>query len=216
MCGRFECKTKIDDLEKIFRKHIGKLHIDYDIDELLKEENIAPTNRVRVIVMEDGKFKVKVMKWAIRTKVFDPSKKGKPDIEPFIEKDIFNSRIETVKKSPQRKSLIINNRCLFPMTAFYEWIPKAGKKEPQRIYLEEDKLFFAGGIYKPSDLKKETGASILTCNPNRFMKPMHNRMPVLFTPKNAVEFLTTPKEAVFDLCEPLDDKIQMDLEKAKI
>jgi len=213
MCGRFEFKTKKDDLEEIFRKYIGKIKMDYDISEVLKEENIAPTDRIRIIVHEDDQYKVKVMKWAIKTKVMDYSRKDK---EPYIEKDIFNSRIETLKKSPAWKKLLEENRCLVPMTAFYEWIPKEGKKEPQRINIEQQEIFFAGGIFEKKDLKGESSASIITCEPNEFMKPIHNRMPVLFKAEKAVNYLTAPKDVVASLCDPLDDEIKMESEKAKI
>jgi putative SOS response-associated peptidase YedK len=217
MCGRFEFKTKKDDLEKIFRKHIGNLHIDYDIDEVLKEENIAPTNRIRVIVLDKGEYKVRVLKWAIRTRIFDPSKKGKEGVDPFIEKDMFNNRIETLKKSAKWKKLLEDHRCLVPMSAFYEWQNKGGpKKEPQRITIDKEKMFFAGGIIQPSDERGEEGASIITCEPNTFMKPIHNRMPVLFEVKKAEDFLTAPKDVVASLCEPLDNSEAMVLEKAKI
>lgn len=218
MCGRFESKIKTDDLEKIFKEKRGRLHIDYDLAEVLKEENIAPTDRIRVIVVENGEFKIKVMKWAIRTKVYDPSKaQGLFGDEQYIEKDVFNSRIETVKGSPDWRSLILKYRCIVPMTAFYEWTKSTGpKKEPQRISIYEEKLFFAGGIYKQLDIRNQAGASILTCEPNRFMKPIHNRMPILFKPEIAADYLTIPKEGVFDLCEPLDDIIKMEMEKAEI
>jgi putative SOS response-associated peptidase YedK len=216
MCGRFEFKTNIDDLEKYFRKHIGKLHIDYDPDTTYKLENIAPTDLIHTIVLVNGEYKVLSMKWAIRSRVLDHSKKNVPGQEPYIEKDIFNSRIETVKISPQWKSLIQNYRCIVPMTAFYEWVPANGKKKPLRIYIENEDIFFAGGIYVPQDLKKQTGASILTCEPNKFMKEIHNRMPVLFTSIEASSYLNAPKDTVAALCEPLDDNVRLISENAKI
>ncbi len=214
MCGRYESAVDTEKLEEIFKDHIGDLDIAYDIDEVLKTENIAPTDRIRVVLLDKDKFKLKTMKWAIRSKVFDPRKKGQFD--PYIEKDIFNTRIETIKKSPQWKSLILNNRCIVPMTAFYEWIPKNGKKEPRRISISEEMLFFAGGIYMPSDLRSQTGASIITCEPNTFMIPIHNRMPVLFRIDEAKDYLVSPGEAAISMCVPFDNSIRMNQEKAGI
>ncbi|MEO8666703.1 MAG: SOS response-associated peptidase family protein, partial [Ignavibacteria bacterium] len=133
MCGRYENASNMEELDTIFSKYIGKLHIDYDIDEVLKDENIAPTDRIKVIVLEDNVFKVKVMKWGIRTKIFDPKRKVK-GLEPEFERDVFNTRTETVINPGRPNEWQIafeNQKCLIPLTAFYEW-PAYNKKEPLR------------------------------------------------------------------------------------
>jgi putative SOS response-associated peptidase YedK len=214
MCGRYENAADTEELQEEFLKHIGNLDIAYDLDEVLKEENIAPTNRIRVIVLEDNVFKLKVMKWGIRSKIFDPSRQAAGK-DPFIEKDIFNSKIETIKKAPKWKKLIKEKRCIIPMTAFYEWTGEKGSKVPQRISIQRNKIFLSGGIYT-EDIKKDTSTSIITCEPNKFMKAVHNRMPVLFKMKDAGKFLEAKDDAAVEMCEPLDDEVKMKMEKAKI
>jgi len=219
MCGRFELKADKAYIERIMQKKgKKKINPDYDPNIVLKNENIAPTDKIMVIVMENEAYKLKIMKWAIRSKVFNQSKEeGLFGNEQFVEKDIFNSRVETFKKSREWKELFDKFRCIIPMTAFYEWIPAQGKKTTQRIFVDKEDLFFAGGIFKPKDEKNETGASIITCEPNLFMKPVHNRMPVLFqSTELALNFLNAPKEAAMEMCEPLDDEIKMNMEKAAI
>jgi putative SOS response-associated peptidase YedK len=218
MCGRFELKADKEYVEKIITtRGRKKVNPDYDPNIVLKTENIAPTDNIIVIVRKDDEYRLKIMKWAIRSKVYDPSKQKLPEPERYIERDIFNSRIETIKKSYDWKQLFNNNRCIIPMTAFYEWIPVQGKKIPQRIFIDEEDLFFAGGIYTPGDLRNETGASIITCDPNVFMKPVHNRMPVLFeSTELAFNFLTSPKEAAIEMCQPLDNNIKLEMQPAMI
>ncbi|MDQ3194253.1 MAG: SOS response-associated peptidase [Bacteroidota bacterium] len=214
MCGRYESAINHDELDEIFGRYIGKLHIDYDIDEVLIGENIAPTDRVRTVIQEDGIYKVRVMKWGIRSKVFDPKRKAAGK-EFMVDKDIFNSKIETIKTSKNWKETFEINRCIFPMTAFYEWPVIDGKKVPQRISITTEKCFFAGGIFKKGP-DGEAAASIITCEPNIFMKHIHNRMPLLFSAEEAKAFLGLPAEDAASVCIPLCDNIKMEMKTAEI
>jgi putative SOS response-associated peptidase YedK len=215
MCGRFENAVNREELDAIFSNYIGKLHINYDIEEVLKTEDIAPTDRIRVIILDEGLYKVKVMKWAIRSSVYDPSRKSKGK-DPYIEKDLFNSKIETIYKSETWRSLFQNNRCLIPMTAFYEWPVIDGVKKPKRISIENQKCFFAAGIYKEKDTKDQMGASVITCMPNTFIKSIHSRMPLIFTAKEAGNYLNLPFEAAYNISKPLGDHVSMEMDDAKI
>ncbi len=215
MCGRYENAADDEELRKEFEKHVGELDISYDIDEVLKTENIAPTNIVKVITFDkdDNVFKLKTLKWGIKSKVFDPSRQAKGK-DPFIEKDIFNSKIETInKKGSKWKKFMEDSRCVFPMTAFYEWTGEKGSKIPQRISIQRTHIFFAGGIIADGVDKKQS-ASIITCEPNKFMKLVHTRMPVLFRTNDAGEFLRAQLDAASDMSIPLDNDIKMKLEKA--
>lgn len=216
MCGRYENAASSEELQEIFSKYAGTLDIAYDVGDILplKEENIAPTNRVRVIVAEEGAFRMKIMKWGIRSKIFDPSRSAR-GLDPNIEKDIFNSKIETLKKSARWKKYLSKGRCLFPMTAFYEWTTEEGRKTPRRITLKKDRIFFAAGIFSEKDIKDEESASIITCEPNSFMKNVHSRMPALIIPEDASRFLED-SDAAPGLCVPLDEAVEMEMENAKI
>ena len=212
MCGRYENAADDRELQEEFEKYIGNLNIAYDLDEVLKTENIAPTDNVKIIVLEDNVFKLKTIKWGIKDKVYDIKRKqaGK---DPFIQKDIFNSRIETINKSGSLwKKYFRESRCLFPMTAFYEW-PVSMNKKPQRIFIENEKIFFAGGI-RAVGTDTKNSASIITSVPNEFIKTIHNRMPVLFNAEKAAEFMKAGEDVAAAMCEPLDDDVIMKLEPA--
>lgn len=217
MCGRYENAADDEELRKEFEKHVGELDISYNIDEILKTENIAPTNRVKVITFDkdNNVFRLHVVKWGIKSKVFDPSRQAKGK-DPFIEKDIFNSKIETItKKGSKWKKYFTENRCIFPMTAFYEWTGEKGSKVPQRISISRTPVFYAGGIISEGTDKAES-ASIITCGPNVFMQPIHTRMPVLFKTGDAGKFLEAKEDAAINMSCPLEDSIKMKLEKAKL
>lgn len=225
MCGRYENAADDAALQAEFEKHIGELNIAYDLDEVLKDlktnslrtENIAPTNLVKIITFDknDNVFKLELKKWGIKSQVYDPSRAAKGK-DPMIEKDIFNSKIETIlKKGSKWKKIFDESRCIFPMTAFYEWTGEKGKKIPQRISIQRTPIFFAGGIIQ-TGIDKNDSASIITCEPNTFMRSIHTRMPVLLKTKTAGEFLRAQSDSAGKLAEPLDDEIKMKSEKTAI
>ena len=67
MCGSFEFKADKDYLEKIYAKGKKKLNPDYDPNIVLRQERISPTNKIMVIVRDDDEYRLKIMKWSIRS-----------------------------------------------------------------------------------------------------------------------------------------------------
>jgi|GEM_PF-452816 len=216
MCGRFENIAKDEELKREFEKYIGFLNIDYDLDELLKTENIAPTDNVKVITFnkDENVFNLQVMKWGIQSKIYDQARKAK-GLDPYIMKPTFNSRIETCTKPGSWKVAFDTYRCLFPMTAFYEWTGPKENRVGQRISLKDNQIFFAGGLAASGEVNI-LSASIITCEPNSFMSVVHNRMPVIFQYANAGAYLQSKEDNSAGICVPLDEEIKMNIEVAKI
>lgn len=96
------------------------------------------------------------------------------------------------------------------MTAFYEWKKEEGKKVPYRIFLKTEDLFFVPALYYSNS------ASLLTTTPNDFIKPIHHRMPVIFTYKNAVSFLTNTVDQNLKLCVPFPNPEIMEMERVDL
>jgi len=65
-----------------------------------------------VIIREDGRNKVKLMRWGLV-----PS--WAPD--PSIGNRMINARSETLTEKPSFKQLLGTHRCLIPADGFYEW-----------------------------------------------------------------------------------------------
>jgi|WetSurMetagenome_2_1015567.scaffolds.fasta_scaffold192562_2 putative SOS response-associated peptidase YedK len=200
MCSRFENKeTGFSILEKLEKDILGNYILEDDNE--LKKENIAPTNLVMSIINDKDTYKIKNFFWGIQ---FDKVKKS-----PLI----FNSRIETIKEKKYWTQLFYKNRCLLPATAFYEWKEINKTKIPHRIFLPEEDFFFIPSIF----LKMEDYyyVSMITTQPNCFMKNIHSRMPVIFQKKEGLDFLKEEPEKALDLCTPLSDKIKINAEIAE-
>jgi putative SOS response-associated peptidase YedK len=199
MCSRFENKeTGFSIIEKLEKDFTGNYILEDDNE--LNKENIAPTNMVISLVKDDDKFKIKNYFWGIQ---FDKVKKS-----PLI----FNSRIETIKEKKYWTQLFYKNRCLLPATAFYEWKEINKTKIPHRIFLPGEDFFFITSIF----LKMEDYyyVSMLTTQPNAFMKNIHNRMPVILHKKEGMDFLNQEPKQALEMCLPLSEKIKMKVEIA--
>lgn len=173
MCYGFEQKVEAAELiRKILER---KYEIDAStILEKLKEENLRPKDKILCLYKSGNKFQLSLINWGIQFS------KDKPLI--------VNSRAETIKEKKFWRDLFEHNRCLVPMSSFYEWIEVDGKKVQHKIYIYNEEYFFVPGIiYK--DKEEKLSVSIITTTPNKFIEPFHNRMPVLLSLDEALPFL---------------------------
>lgn len=94
----------------------------------------------------------------------------------------LNARLDTIHTKPTFKNNI-ENRCVVPVNAFYEWkwLDEKGKsKEKNRIRIEGDPIFSLGCIYYIHKNGVLTFA-ICTTEANELMAEIHNtkhRMPI--------------------------------------
>ncbi|MFZ1288457.1 MAG: SOS response-associated peptidase family protein [Melioribacteraceae bacterium] len=121
MCGRFENRIREDWMTEKFAEFNVNVFFR-TVDKLRKQENIAPTNSILTLTKEDSDIVADTNKWRIKFAADSPL--------------IFNSRIETISSKPFWKMLFGRNRCLIPMSAFYEWKKVDTKKIPYRISFE--------------------------------------------------------------------------------
>ena len=118
--------------------------------------------------------------------------------------------METIMEKKFWQNTFNRNRCLIPMSAFYEWKKEGGKKVPYRIFLKTEDLFFVPALYY------NNSASLITTTPNNFIKPIHHRMPVIFTYKNAISFLTNTADQNLKLCIPFPNPEIMEMERVNL
>jgi len=198
MCGRFETKPSLQTLVSALEKHKVDLVIELELVKS-KTENIAPTNKIFSISYSDNNYRLSYTDWGIK----------------FSEKSplIFNSRIETIKEKRFWKGLFDKNRLLVPMSAFYEWKKEGTRKIPYRIFLPDEEFFFVPALYTLNK-EKEISASLITTTPNKFIKPIHHRMPVILKIKDGLNYLIDDSETNLTRCVPYSGK--MDMEPADI
>lgn len=196
MCSRFENK---ETGKSIFEKFQSDNFILENF-EGIKTVSIAPTDDIIIIRKEQEMYKIQKAQWGIK---FNNDSKT-----PLI----FNSRIETIKSKPFWKNLFKENRCLIPFSGFYEWKNENGKKVPQKISMNKDLLFFILGIFFIN--KGVIMSSMITSEPNEFMKTVHNRMPVICSFDNSLDFLNSDYNIALSMCQPFEGNDLMCIERA--
>lgn len=196
MCGRFEKKFKDDQLQLFF----DNMQVENNFDEEgLRQNNISPTDNVLVLKETGGKISAQPMGWGIKFSKQSPL--------------IFNSRIETIKEKPYWKIMFDKNRCIVPMSGFYEWQTIGKKKIPYRIYLPEKEIFFVPGIFHYDKTTNQSFVSLITTVPNQFISKIHHRMPVILFPDEVKNYFINSAEDNLAKCKPLDDSIEMAMEQ---
>jgi putative SOS response-associated peptidase YedK len=182
MCGRFTLALDPGELLEGFPA--------YDIPEegITPRYNIAPSQPIAVIPNRANP-KLDFFIWGLI-----PSWAK----DPQMGNRMINARSETLAEKPAFRNAFRRRRCLIPADGFYEWQPIPGKKskQPMYIHLKDHKAFaFAGlwEIWMAPDGSEILSATIITTSANEFMKPIHDRMPLILQPKDYEEWLD-PKE----------------------
>ncbi len=186
MCGRFVGNFNTDDLLAEFEAAAADAGLDIKFPDghiqLAQNFNTAPTQAIPVVRLEEGALIVDAMFWGllpIWSK--DPSAASK----------MINARSETITEKPSFRNLVPNNRCIIPMSGFYEWDrsnPKA--KIPYYITRADGHLMLGAGIYTRSPLLDNNNTcALITRESVEDLSHIHNRSPVEFSAHDAIEWM---------------------------
>lgn len=190
MCGRFTLTDPDADLAVQFNLP--------QIPDMQPRYNIAPTQPVAAVRVA-GKSQAREMvmlHWGLI---------------PFWAKDpkigarMINARSETAAKKPAFRAAFRRRRCLVVADGFYEWQKQNGTKQPFFIHLKDRRYFAFAGLWEhwegPDDSIIQS-CTLLTCDPNDYLKAVHNRMPVILDPADYALWLD-PEVEDRDLLQPL-------------
>jgi putative SOS response-associated peptidase YedK len=95
----------------------------------------------------------------------------------------INARAETVARLPAFRSAFRKRRCLVPVNAFFEWSGEKGHRLKWRISVRDEPLFALAGLWEwwqdPQSGEGIASYTIVTCEANAAIAPLHDRMPVI-------------------------------------
>ncbi|NVK18923.1 MAG: SOS response-associated peptidase family protein [Methylocystaceae bacterium] len=97
-------------------------------------------------------------------------------------KPLINARIETVNQKPTYQGLL-QNRCLVPVSCWYEWRQDHGQKYKNKIQIKNAGIFAFAGIWQ------EDRFTILTQEASPEIKEIHHRMPVVVNRDDFADWL---------------------------
>jgi putative SOS response-associated peptidase YedK len=177
MCGRYTITISEDEL-------IARYMIEEPTNRYHQSRfNVAPTQRVPVILNDEGVLKLDAFRWGL---------------VPFWAKDLkigytmINARADTVTTKPAFKNAFKQRRCLIPADGFYEWKKIGSDKQPYRILLRDEKIFSMAGLWEAwnsPDGEKIFSCSIITTEPNELMVDIHDRMPMILSREDEKKWL---------------------------
>lgn len=157
----------------------GRFYIEYDIEDIISAYGIKQVNNSTPVKGEifPGTNIPVILKNRVRTLEFP--RWGFP--VRGMNKEVINARIETVSEKSSFKRAFLNNRCIIPVSAFFEWETIEKSKVKYKIQEKGKQLFSMAGIYDlfvDKNNNEYYGVVILTRPSNEDMSKLHHRMPV--------------------------------------
>jgi putative SOS response-associated peptidase YedK len=115
---------------------------------------------------------------------------------------MINARAEMLAEKPSFKRLLAKRRCLVLADSFYEWRKEAKRKVPMRFKLKSGEPFTFAGLWdswKQPNGKVLRTYTIVTTDSNDLIQPIHDRMPVMLSDDDALNWLAGDDEIAQEL-----------------
>jgi len=146
--------------------------------------NVSPTATIDTLHTREGDTPEVITQTQMRWGLIPPWAKDGQFKRPLI-----NARSETVREKPSFRHLVNANRCLVPVTGFYEWKREGKSKRPFYIFPTTGNAMFFGGLYQLNSAGNPE-LTLLTTAANDSMSAVHDRMPVIIEPADAMQWLS--------------------------
>jgi putative SOS response-associated peptidase YedK len=164
MCGRFVITSPPAAVRQVFGYS--------EQPNFPPRHNIAPTQPVPVVILENGGRHFRLMRWGlVPSWVKDPRK-----ITLLI-----NARSESINEKPAFKNAMRRRRCLIPADGYYEWQVSGGRKRPFFIHRRDGAMFGLAALAEnwigPNGEEMETVA-VVTAAASADLSVLHHRVPV--------------------------------------
>lgn len=181
MCGRYELGISKKELEE-YRKVLK------DLDDLLHDDSILLKKREVFPSQEAPVFSRKLaeeMNWGF----------------PLGKKRLINARSDSLFTKPFYKNVLDEKRVLIPALHYYEW----DMDKTKYAFKPEGYPLLMAGVTKLHEGKEHF--LIITTEASKTVKDIHNRMPVIIKPKDALTFLESSVEDVKSLLKPTEEML---------
>ena len=164
--------------------------------------NITPSQQVAAM-LDDGTRHLEPLRWGLVPSWAEDEKVGHR---------MINARAETLTEKASFKHLLNKQRCLILADGFYEWKGEGTGKQPYFIHLRSGDPFTFAGLWAQWSNPKGgvvRSCTIITCQPNKLMASIHNRMPVILSGKDQEAWLDSrivDGQAMANLLKPYPEK----------
>ena len=205
MCGRARLTSDYSEI---------KIRLKFDLGapapNFAPDWNKPPTMPMLVCVRSvDGKRIPKMMKWGLIPRWAKDDK---------LQYSTFNARSEEFTTKPAfRDAWKRGQRCLVVTNGFYEWkkLDLGGKKkQAYAIAMADGREMIMAGLWEswksPANGEEIQSCTVLTCEPNKVMSELHDRMPVILDETNWPKWLgeePAPEQELLALLKPCPDYV---------
>jgi putative SOS response-associated peptidase YedK len=170
MCGRFTQHYSWSDVAEF-------LDLKGDPRNLQPRYNVAPTTMVDVVwINAEGRREMVSMRWDLIPRWWRKPLKEKPAT--------FNARVETLASAPMFRDAYRNQRCIVPVSGFYEWTGRKKSRQPHLFTAADGSpLFGLAGLWDrwrdPATGEEILSCTLITTAASEWMTPYHDRMPAV-------------------------------------
>lgn len=196
MCGRYTNHLSWTEIVELYELTDAGPALN-----LPSRSNIAPTQDVPFVTIEEGRRVLKMGRWWL---------------VPHWAKELpkyamFNARSEDAANKPAFRDAFKHRRCLIPATGYYEWTKaNDGGKDPHLIQLPGGRPFSFAGLWAHNDVLNITSCTILTAAAAGEIAALHHRMPIILDQSvygKWLDFVTDAGSAQSILQENLGSKL---------
>lgn len=178
MCGRaYETYTA----DELYFQYLNKRPLN--LKPFKPNYNMSPTQQSPVLRLIDGTRQFDEMRWQLVPRW---EKEFKTKISTI------NAKSETVFESRLYMGLIVRQRCIIPLSGFFEWKKEGSAKRPFKIYLNDGAIMSVAAVWDTwhsGSPDEGRSFSILTTSANEFMSGIHDRMPVILGAEELQDWL---------------------------
>lgn len=169
--------------------------------------NVAPGQTLPIVVAHSPNS-MEFMKWGLVP--FWEEKNEKP-------KSLINIRQDTITTKGWAHKYIQFQRCLIPVSGFYEWKRDNLGKHPYYFHIKDKKYYSFAGVYSetkdPKSGESIKSYSIITTEANEIMRPIHDRLPVILKEQDEDQWLNHDMTEIEQIDEFLHPYMGKNMEK---
>ena len=126
----------------------------------------------------------------------------KPD---WSKRLLINAQSESAAEKTTFKNAYTHNRCLVPVSGWYEWRTDGNKGKEKFLFSHTQKQpLFMAALWFPG-VKNQLVT--LTTSPNKLCGEYHNRMPLLILPEHIDHWLTSPPQQLKPILAAIDEEL---------
>jgi putative SOS response-associated peptidase YedK len=142
--------------------------------------NVAPSQQHPIVRQKTGRPGLVFAEWGLLARG-----RGRP---PAI-----NVRAESAPFKTAFQEAFVSRRCIVPADGFFEWRSGTTGRRPLWFHQPDRRLLLLAGLFDDEG-PGHARFGVLTTGPNRLMAPVHDRMPALLSPEEAVAWLAEPSQ----------------------